>query len=273
MLQAAVFSGDPSGGIGSNQPAPLPTGTVFSFSGGAFVIAEASYLPNQAKGASGLPGTYRIGAWYHTSSHFADQRFDNTGLSLASPQSTGIPLEHTGDFGFYGMVDQTLYRVPGTDDQGLSAFFRAGRRSQRPQPDQLLCRRRPALQRPGAGPSRRQGRYCLCRRARRRQRARTGCRHRTVRKLLLSGAQQRGDDRDDVSSENEAVVDAATRTPIHHPAGWRRAQPRWQPPTERLGHRPSLDAEFLGPCKRGPRQIRFGSTLMDRAPPAANPAT
>jgi porin len=126
MLQAAVFSGDPSGGIGSNQPVPLPTGTVFSFSGGAFVIAEASYLPNQGKDAPGLPGAYRIGAWYHTSSHFADQRFDITGLSLASPQSTGIPLEHTGDYGVYGVIDQTLYRVPGTDDQGLSAFLRAG---------------------------------------------------------------------------------------------------------------------------------------------------
>ena len=126
MLQAAVFSGDPSGGYGSNQAAPLPTGTVFSFSGGAFVIAEASYLPNQGKDAPGLPGTYRVGAWYHTSSHFADQRFDITGLSLASSQSTGVPLEHTGDYGFYGMIDQTLYRVPGTDDQGLSAFLRGG---------------------------------------------------------------------------------------------------------------------------------------------------
>jgi porin len=126
MLQAAVFTGDPSGGIGSNQPVPLPTGTVFSFSGGAFVIAEASYLPNQGKDAPGLPGAYRIGAWYHTSSHFADQRFDITGLSLASPQSTGIPLEHAGDYGVYGVIDQTLYRVPGTDDQGLSAFLRAG---------------------------------------------------------------------------------------------------------------------------------------------------
>jgi hypothetical protein len=82
---------------GSNQPAPFPTGTVFSFRGGAFVIAEASYLPNQSKNSQGLPGAYRIGAWYHTSSHFADQRYDNTGLSLANPLSTGIPAEHAGD--------------------------------------------------------------------------------------------------------------------------------------------------------------------------------
>jgi porin len=125
-FQAAVFSGDPSGGDGSNQSAPLPTGTVFSFRGGAFVIAEASYLPNQSAGAKGLPGAYRIGAWYHTSPRFADQRFDNIGLSLADPQSTGIPLNHTGDTGFYGVIDQMFYRVPGTEDQGLSGFIRAG---------------------------------------------------------------------------------------------------------------------------------------------------
>jgi porin len=124
QLQAAVFSGDPSGGDGSNLSAPLPTGTVFSFRGGAFFIAEASYLPDQNN--NGLPGAYRVGAWYHTSAHFADQRFDNTGLSLANPLSTGIPLEHNGDWGIYGMVDQMLYRVPGTDAQGLSAFARAG---------------------------------------------------------------------------------------------------------------------------------------------------
>jgi porin len=125
-FQAAVFSGDPSGGNGSNQGEPIPTGTVFSFRGGAFFIAEASYEPNQGKDAKGLPGAYRIGAWYHTSSRFGDQRFDNTGLSLVDPLSTGIPFNHTGDYGIYGVVDQMLYRVPGTDDQGLSAFFRAG---------------------------------------------------------------------------------------------------------------------------------------------------
>jgi porin len=125
-FQAAVFSGDPSGGNGSNQPTALPTGTVASFRGGAFFIAEASYLPNQGKDARGLPGAYRIGAWYHTSSRFGDQRFDNNGLSLADPQSTGIPLNHTGDSGVYGVIDQMLYRVPGSDDQGLSGFVRAG---------------------------------------------------------------------------------------------------------------------------------------------------
>ena len=125
-FQAAVFSGDPSGGNGSNQNLPLPTGTVISFRGGAFVIAELSFLPNQGKDAAGLPGAYRIGAWHHTSPRFGDQRFDNTGRSLADPTSTGIPLEHTGDSGIYGVVDQMLYRAPGSDDRGLSGFVRAG---------------------------------------------------------------------------------------------------------------------------------------------------
>ena len=125
-FQAAVFSGDPSGGNGSNQNLPLPTGTVISFRGGAFVIAELSYLLNQGKDAAGLPGAYRIGAWHHTSPRFGDQRFDNTGRSLADPTSTGIPLEHTGDSGIYAVVDQMLYRAPGSDDRGLSGFVRAG---------------------------------------------------------------------------------------------------------------------------------------------------
>jgi len=35
-------------------------------------------------------------------------------------------MEHAGDGGVYGVIDQMLYRVPGTDDQGLSGFVRAG---------------------------------------------------------------------------------------------------------------------------------------------------
>jgi porin len=121
-FQVGVYSGDPTAGAGSNLPEPIPTGTVFSFRGGTFLIGEASYLPN----SWGLPGAYRVGAWYHTSSAFADQRYDTIGLSLANPASTGIPLNHTGDQGIYGVIDQMLYRVPGTDDQGVSAFVRAG---------------------------------------------------------------------------------------------------------------------------------------------------
>src|SRR5215216_5013317 len=123
-LQAAVFSGDPSGGDGSNRGGVLPTGTVFSFSGGAFFIGEMAYTPNQEKDAKGLPGTYKFGAWYHTSSRFGDQRFDTFGRSLADPASNGIALNHAGNWALYASLDQTLYQVPGRKDQGLAGFVR-----------------------------------------------------------------------------------------------------------------------------------------------------
>ena len=57
---------------------------------------------------------HRISAWYHTSTHFGDQRLDNTGVSLASPLSTGIPLDHTGDYRHLWRCSmQWLHRVPG----------------------------------------------------------------------------------------------------------------------------------------------------------------
>jgi porin len=34
-------------------------------------------------------------------------------------------MEHRGNFGVYAVIDQMLWRVPGSSDQGLSAFMRA----------------------------------------------------------------------------------------------------------------------------------------------------
>jgi porin len=257
-FQAAVFSGDPSGGDGSNLSAPLPTGTIFSFRGGAFVIAEASYLTNQGKDAKGLPGAYRIGAWYHTRSRFFDQRFDDTGLSLANPLSTGIPLRHTGDGGVYGVIDQTFYRVPGTDDQGLSGFVRAGGV---PNDRNLI-----SFYADGG--------------------------------LLYKGLPSRPDDKVGIAfayariGDNARGLDAdtgffgnfffpvrsdETMIEMMYQAQLRQwwtlqpelqyiirpgggvLNPERQAPTERVGHRPSLDAEFLGPCRSGSREVRFGS--------------
>jgi porin len=123
--QAAVFSGDPTGHDGSNSPdTGIPSGTVVSFNGGVFVIGELGYTMNQAKTATALPVTFKLGGWYHSSHRFQDQRFDTAGTSLASPASNGVPLNHHGDRGVYGMVDAMLYRARtgGT----LSAFARLG---------------------------------------------------------------------------------------------------------------------------------------------------
>ncbi|MEJ0019254.1 MAG: carbohydrate porin [Acetobacteraceae bacterium] len=121
-LQAAVFSGDPTGHGGSNSlSTSIPSGTVVSFNGGAFLIAEAGYAVNQTEDAKGPPVAFKLGGWYHTSRRFEDQRFDTLGVSLASPASNGVPRNHSGDWGIYAVADASLYR---TENGGLSAFAR-----------------------------------------------------------------------------------------------------------------------------------------------------
>jgi len=122
-IQAAVFSGDPSGRDGTNYSTlPLPRGTVFSFSGGVFSMLEATFL----RANPALPASYKIGIWHHSSGKFGDQRFDQDGRSLADPMPSGDPRLHRGNWGLYGVVDQVLYRPDANSEQGLSAFLRVG---------------------------------------------------------------------------------------------------------------------------------------------------
>lgn len=124
-IMAAVFSGDPTGHDGSNSPSVLqPDGTLVSFNGGVLAIAEADLSLNQGKGPKGIPITLKAGGWYHSSTHFFDQRFDNDGLSLADPASDGVPRSHAGNWGLYGIADTMLYAAPGGEGAGLSAFAR-----------------------------------------------------------------------------------------------------------------------------------------------------
>lgn len=122
-FQAALFNGDPAGaGIGDPQQRDA-SGTSFRIGDNSFVIAEANYAINQDSNATGLAASYKLGAWFHSGS-FADQRFDNTGQSLAAPTSTGTPAQHDGDYGLYGVVDQMLWREPDTPERGVSMFIR-----------------------------------------------------------------------------------------------------------------------------------------------------
>jgi len=124
-----VFNGSPvANNIGDPQQ-QNPSGTSFPLNGGALVIAEAQFAypalgsmvyPDRAEP---LAGVYKIGFWYDTES-FADQEFDNTGLSLASPASTGVPQMHQGDYAIYAVVDQMIWRDPQDDDRTLNFFVR-----------------------------------------------------------------------------------------------------------------------------------------------------
>jgi porin len=107
-IRAAVFSGDPAGDNCTSAPQICNNhGTTFSFAGGALAMVEAEFGVNQAKAATGLPGVYKIGFWY-ASADYADVRF---------------PLAHDGNYGVYGVADQTIWQSGATS---LSIFTRAG---------------------------------------------------------------------------------------------------------------------------------------------------
>jgi porin len=127
-ILSAVFSGAPAGADCVGLPQLCNRyGTTFSTSGGALFMEELQYGINQAKDAKGMPGVYKLGGWYATTS-FADLHFglDLAGLqvSLASPASA-FPLMHQGNGGIYGVADQMIWRAQ-KGPQSLNAFLRAG---------------------------------------------------------------------------------------------------------------------------------------------------
>ncbi|WP_199540678.1 carbohydrate porin [Paraburkholderia kururiensis] len=126
---AGVFDGNPAGdGTGDAQKLNAH-GTNFNLHNGALFIGEVQYAINQpssdasAPQPAGLPGTYKLGFWYNTQ-RFDDQRFDNTGLSLANPASTGTPASHRGDYSFYAVADQMVWRAGPDSPRSIGVFAR-----------------------------------------------------------------------------------------------------------------------------------------------------
>jgi len=66
-----------------------------------------------------------MGGWHHFD-RFNDLRFDTSGLSLASPLSSGMARQMQGNDGIYAVLDQQLYRPSGGDaNSGVLFFSRA----------------------------------------------------------------------------------------------------------------------------------------------------
>ena len=124
-LLAALFNGDTSGaGFTGLQEIFDRAGINFRLRDPPFLVAEAQYKYNLDTTSAGLGGTARLGAWYQFGG-FADQRFGTDGLSLASPLSNGNPLNHRGDYGVYGIIDQMVWHLPGDDPKkGVGVFAR-----------------------------------------------------------------------------------------------------------------------------------------------------
>jgi len=123
-LLAAVFNGDPAGPGRGNPQSRDPSGTAFRLRDGVFVIAEAQYGINQEDGATGLPGTYKFGAWYN-SQNFADQRRNGSGQSLANLNGlSGTARNRRGSYSVYAQADQLVWRKEGAKDGGVGVFVR-----------------------------------------------------------------------------------------------------------------------------------------------------
>ena len=108
-LRAAAFTGNPGGKncVSGNPQECDPHGVLFPFSVGTFWIGEAAYDVNSGKNAAGLPGTYKLGFWGETGNF---------------PNQLTAALDLRGNWGVYGVIDQAVWRRPGSDEQGLNLF-------------------------------------------------------------------------------------------------------------------------------------------------------
>lgn len=116
-FQVGVFEGDPNPLDAAGRPSN-PHGVRVNFSEGAFMIAEWGCATDNQ-----LPGIYKVGAWLHTA-EFQDTRFDDTGLSLWDPASSGNPRMHDQNWGVYLAAEKLVWRENAEDKQGLGVFTR-----------------------------------------------------------------------------------------------------------------------------------------------------
>ncbi len=106
---AGIYDGDPSDG-GKNRH-----GVRYRFSEdqGLMLLFEGAYHQKIRwnNTMEPLPGSVKFGSWLHT------QNVDD----VLSTDEFGNPLRHRNDYGFYGLIDQMVYREkPG---QGPAALF------------------------------------------------------------------------------------------------------------------------------------------------------
>lgn len=124
-LVSGVFTEDPAPPGPGDPQSRDRHGTAFRFDDHTLAITELRYSPIFLKD-QGLPGLYELGMWIATGP-FADQRRDSRGLSLASPESSGIPLTHASDYDFYAIANQMLWQTGKDPAQGVGVFINVDR--------------------------------------------------------------------------------------------------------------------------------------------------
>jgi porin len=82
-------------------------------------MVEGTYRYNQS---GRLPGNVKLGGWNHFGT-FEHQRFDSGGMPVGVTFNPGRPID--GDWALYGIVDQLVWRLPGSEDaKGVGVFGR-----------------------------------------------------------------------------------------------------------------------------------------------------
>jgi porin len=123
-LLFGVYNDDPAGPCEGDPQVCNSHGLNFRVKDDPFLIAEVQYKYNQESGSFGLPGIFKVGAFFDAGD-FDSQRFDDKGLSLARPLSSGVPAKLSGNHGVYVILEQQIYQLPGSDgDKGITAFTR-----------------------------------------------------------------------------------------------------------------------------------------------------
>jgi len=129
-LLAGVFNGNPAGNAnsGDSQQQNLH-GTNFPLGNGTLSMIELQFS-YPAVGSMVMAGetpplgwTYRIGAWYN-SEQFSDLRLNQSGQTMGNPSNSQNPLQHHGDFSYYAVADQLVWRDATESNRTLAVFAR-----------------------------------------------------------------------------------------------------------------------------------------------------
>jgi porin len=119
QLLVGVYNGDPAPPCGSDDPQVCNSnGLDFELDDPPLLMVEGAYKYNQER----LAGTAKLGGWNHFGD-FEHQRFSAGGNLIAVTGGPGRPLDN--DWGFYGIIDQLVWRLPGSEDpKGVGVFAR-----------------------------------------------------------------------------------------------------------------------------------------------------
>jgi porin len=127
-LLAGVYNGSPVTSIYGDPQKNNAHGVNFLIGQGVLGIAELQFAyPSQntivqAGEEEPLARVYKIGLWYD-SWQFPSQQYATDGLLLANPASSGVPQALYGDYAFYAVADQMIWR--GADpDRNINVFVR-----------------------------------------------------------------------------------------------------------------------------------------------------